>query len=73
MVHIQSLSLRRLFPGSPCVAFRVECSKGTYIRTLAHELGQHLGTHAHLVELRREAVGEGDGGAGGRGGAVGGG
>ncbi len=34
------------------------CSKGTYIRSLAHDLGAALGTHAHLVELRRESIGE---------------
>jgi tRNA pseudouridine55 synthase len=35
----------------------VSCSKGTYIRTLAHDLGSHLGCGAHLVALRRTAVG----------------
>ncbi len=36
---------------------RVECSKGTYIRSLAHDLGQSLGVGGHLVALRREAIG----------------
>lgn len=36
---------------------RVECSKGTYIRSLAHDLGQALGVGGHLVALRREAIG----------------
>lgn len=36
---------------------RVECSKGTYIRTLAEDIGRRLGCHAHLVELRRTRVG----------------
>lgn len=40
------------------VDFEVECSKGTYIRTLAHDLGEVLGVGAHLVALRREAIGE---------------
>mgnify|MGYP000135279275 CR=1 FL=1 len=35
----------------------VTCSKGTYIRTLAHDLGLTLGTHAHLTALRRTASG----------------
>lgn len=35
-----------------------ECSKGTYIRSLAHDLGAALGTHAHLVALRRTSIGE---------------
>ena len=36
---------------------RVECSKGTYVRSLAHDLGQALGVGGHLVALRREAIG----------------
>lgn len=39
------------------VTFRVECSKGTYIRSLAHDYGQELGVGAHLVALRRTAIG----------------
>ena len=39
------------------VDFRVECSKGTYVRSLAHDLGQAVGVGAHLVALRREAIG----------------
>lgn len=35
----------------------IECSKGTYIRTLAHDLGERLGCGAHVVELRRLGVG----------------
>lgn len=42
------------------VDFRVECSKGTYIRSLAHDLGAALGVGAHLTALRREAIGEYD-------------
>jgi tRNA pseudouridine55 synthase len=34
------------------------CSKGTYIRSLAHDLGAALGTHAHLTELRRVSIGD---------------
>lgn len=37
--------------------FRVRCSKGTYIRQLAADLGAELGTGAHLEALRRTAVG----------------
>lgn len=33
------------------------CSKGTYVRTLAHDLGRALGTLAHLTGLRRTAIG----------------
>lgn len=39
------------------VHFRVECSKGTYIRSLAHDFGEALGVGAHLVALRRTAIG----------------
>jgi tRNA pseudouridine55 synthase len=38
--------------------FVIECSSGTYIRSLAHELGQKLGCGAHLAEITRTAVGE---------------
>lgn len=36
----------------------VHCSKGTYIRTLAHDLGQALGSLAHLSALTRRAIGD---------------
>ncbi len=39
------------------VDFIVECSKGTYVRTLAHDLGGNLGVGAHLAALRRTAIG----------------
>src|SRR6195256_5062308 len=38
--------------------FAIECSSGTYIRSLAHEMGQKLGCGAHLAEITRTAVGE---------------
>jgi len=38
--------------------FIIECSSGTYIRSLAHEMGQQLGCGAHLAEITRTAVGE---------------
>ena len=42
----------------PEVTFRVVCSKGTYIRSLAHDLGQKLGVGAHLSKLERTRIGE---------------
>ena len=42
---------------SPEIDFRVLCTKGTYVRTLAHDLGQKLGCGAHLSALRRIASG----------------
>ncbi len=41
----------------PEVTFRVHCSAGTYIRTIADDWGQELGVGAHLVQLRRVACG----------------
>ncbi|CAH2776959.1 MAG: tRNA pseudouridine(55) synthase (EC [Candidatus Burkholderia crenata] len=41
----------------PDVTFRVTCSKGTYVRTLAEDIGEKLGCGAHLVGLRRTGVG----------------
>ena len=40
------------------VSFAVECSSGTYIRSLAHEFGQVLGVGAHIVQLRRTHIGD---------------
>ena len=42
----------------PVVSFRVVCSKGTYIRSLARDFGQALGTVAYLSELCRTRIGE---------------
>ena len=44
----------------PHLDFRMRCSKGTYVRTLAHDLGQKLGCGAHLTTLRRSASGKFD-------------
>lgn len=41
----------------PEVSFRIVCSKGTYIRSLAHDLGQELGVGAYLSELCRTRIG----------------
>jgi len=40
------------------IRFRIVCSKGTYIRTIAHDLGVYLGCGAYLASLRRERIGE---------------
>lgn len=42
----------------PCIHFRSRVSTGTYMRSLAHELGKRMGFGAHLTQLRRTAVGE---------------
>ena len=41
----------------PQVHFHVRCSKGTYIRSLAHDFGKELESGAHLSQLRRTAIG----------------
>lgn len=41
----------------PEINFRVTCSKGTYIRSLAHDFGKSLGTGAHLSTLCRTRIG----------------
>jgi tRNA pseudouridine55 synthase len=41
----------------PLLSFTVHCSSGTYIRSLAHELGEKLGTGALLKDLKRTAIG----------------
>jgi tRNA pseudouridine55 synthase len=40
------------------LTLEIACSKGTYIRTLAHDLGEILGCGAHVVQLRRLAIGD---------------
>ena len=42
----------------PQITVRVRCSKGTYIRSLAREIGEALDSGAHLVSLRRTRSGE---------------
>lgn len=42
----------------PEICFKVICSKGTYIRSLANDFGNKLNCGAHLIELTRTAIGE---------------
>ena len=44
----------------PEIDFRVVCSKGTYIRSLAHDFGKALNSGAHLSALRRTKIGDFD-------------
>lgn len=53
-VFIRSFLLKEYHP--PFLDFEVECSSGTYIRSLAHDLGQVLGCGAHLSELTRTKI-----------------
>jgi tRNA pseudouridine55 synthase len=54
-VHIDEARLTFFRP--PDAGIFVRCSKGTYLRTLAHDLGQRLGCGAHLKSLKRVRVG----------------
>ncbi|MCA1828186.1 MAG: tRNA pseudouridine(55) synthase TruB [Myxococcales bacterium] len=54
-VHIDEARLTFFRP--PDAGIFVRCSKGTYLRTLAHDLGQRIGCGAHLRELKRVRVG----------------
>jgi tRNA pseudouridine55 synthase len=54
---IQVYALELLFADPPEVVLDVTVSRGTYVRTLAHDLGETLGCGAHLTELRRTASG----------------
>jgi tRNA pseudouridine55 synthase len=44
--------------GYPDLQFRVTVSAGTYVRAIGRDLGERLGTGAHLTALRREAIGD---------------
>ncbi|HET6670182.1 MAG TPA: tRNA pseudouridine(55) synthase TruB [Pyrinomonadaceae bacterium] len=67
-VTIHSLELigdvGKIFPqqvaGTSDIRVRVVCSAGTYVRTLAEDLGKRLGVGAHVVELRRTRAGDFD-------------
>jgi tRNA pseudouridine55 synthase len=50
-VEIYGLQVTEITP--PTLHLYIECSKGTYIRTVAHDIGEQLGCGAHLAELRR--------------------
>jgi len=54
-VTIHELALRRF--GGDSLDVTVRCSKGTYVRTLAEDVGRELGCGAHVAGLRRTAVG----------------
>jgi tRNA pseudouridine55 synthase len=49
--------LQRNGDGSADLMVRLRCSSGTYVRTIAHDFGVKLGIGAHLIDLRRTAVG----------------
>jgi tRNA pseudouridine55 synthase len=58
LVHIYNFRFTNYEP--PFGQFRVACTKGTYVRSIAHDLGQKLGCGAHLAALRRITSGKFD-------------
>ncbi len=58
LIHIYSFRFSEY--REPLGAFRVACTKGTYVRSLAHDLGEKFGCGAHLATLRRTASGKFD-------------
>jgi tRNA pseudouridine55 synthase len=54
-IHVYKFNLHSFAP--PRVTFEVQCTKGTYVRTIAHDLGQRLGCGACLSQLRRTQSG----------------
>jgi tRNA pseudouridine55 synthase len=57
-VEVEVYALELLSFDGIHASFAVECSGGTYVRSLAHDIGQRLGCGAHLDGLRRTAVAE---------------
>ncbi len=55
-VQVQRFELLNFDP--PLAKFHITCSAGTYVRSLAHDLGQQLGCGAHLKSLRRLRSGD---------------
>jgi tRNA pseudouridine55 synthase len=55
--HVTIHSLKWIKVEWPVAQLEVSCSKGTYVRTLAEDIGEYLGAGAHLIGLRREKVG----------------
>jgi tRNA pseudouridine55 synthase len=55
--HVDILSIRIIDIDLPLVRFTVECSKGTYIRTLCADIGEKLGCGAAMESLKRTRVG----------------
>lgn len=56
VIRVKSFVLDRW--ESPEFDFTLACSKGTYVRTLVHDIGQKIGCGAHLKELRRTEIGD---------------
>ena len=56
-VNISNLQILNFYPETRQLELHIECSKGTYIRSIANDLGEELGTYGHLVKLVRVKAG----------------
>jgi tRNA pseudouridine55 synthase len=56
LIHIYNFKFSKY--EAPIGWFRLACTKGTYVRSIAHELGQKIGCGAHLATLRRDVSGK---------------
>lgn len=57
IVRLYEISIEEFNPDGWTATLRVDCSSGTYIRTLAADMGEQLGCGAHIIELRRLGIG----------------
>jgi tRNA pseudouridine55 synthase len=55
IINIYRINLLSFKP--PLLKLKIDCSSGTYIRSLAYDIGKKLGTGAYLAELKRTAIG----------------
>ena len=58
LIHIYNFRISEY--QEPLATFRLACTKGTYVRSVAHEMGQNIGCGAHLATLRRVTSGKFD-------------
>ncbi len=58
LLVIDAIDLKDFDPKTMQLSIRVVCSKGTYIRALARDIGERLNSGAHLIALRRTRVGD---------------
>jgi len=55
LVHVYSYQFTEI--STPHITFNLKCSKGFYVRTYCHDIGEKLGCHGHLSMLRRTGSG----------------
>ncbi len=57
-VNISKLEIKKFDKEKQQLSLMIECSKGTYIRSIANDLGEKLGVYAHLIKLERIKAGD---------------